>query len=152
VFRGPLKVGHWPPALCGLSECLVGVHGYTCGANAKPRAASLHTSTGLVSLSLLTAPVFGPPHMHPTAPALAHFVGDTSPQSHPALYVSCIKSLYAWYREHTGAAEPEGRGPTWPPLVVNTHGWIKARSGGPKTRSACGVGVGVQALCVEGED
>ncbi len=41
------------------------------------------------------------------------------------LYVRSIASLLDWFRSH--AAEQQGRG-AWqaaPPLVINTHGWIK---------------------------
>lgn len=93
------------------------------------------TPPGLVSLSLITAPVLGPPHMHLAAPADARYVGDLSPSGDPALYLAHIRSLYSWYCRHgakaaVAAASQAAAGAvvgsgTPPPLVVNTHGWIK---------------------------
>jgi len=75
----------------------------------------------VVSLSLLTSPVLGPPHLHQRAPQRCHFLGDVSPQGEPVRYMQAVRSLYAWYCQHS-----EGTGQQrWPPLVVNTHGWIQ---------------------------
>ena len=78
---------------------------------------------GLVSLTLLEAPLFGPPHAHLQSPTRAHFIGDLSPQSSPAHYTAAVQSLHDWYIEHS--AKHLGNGKARPPLVINTHGWIK---------------------------
>lgn len=74
---------------------------------------------GLVSLHWLDSPIFGPPHVRMRRPDLAHFLGDTSPQSDPAAYVEAVRSLCQHY--HAQART----GNALPPLVVNTHGWIQ---------------------------
>ncbi|PRW58709.1 polynucleotide 5 -hydroxyl-kinase NOL9 [Chlorella sorokiniana] len=101
------------------------------------------TAPGLVSLNLVTAPVLGPPHMHLRRPAAAFFVGDVSPANDPARYLQYVRELYRWYCRHGGAAAAEAAGSSGsgsgsqqqqqqqqqqlqlPPLVVNTHGWVK---------------------------
>lgn len=105
------------------------------------------TPPGLVSLTLLTRPVFGPPHMHHRQPVLSYFLGDLSPASDPLLYLRLVRELFCWYCHHgaaaaaaAAAAEAEGRPASrggggssssahpagaLPPLVVNTHGWVK---------------------------
>lgn len=78
---------------------------------------------GLVSLTLLDKPVFGPPHLHMQQPTRSHFIGDLSPQGNPLHYLASVRSLYDWYWNHCGSKQ---QGSTVkPPLVVNTHGWIK---------------------------
>ena len=99
------------------------------------------TAPGLVSLSLVAQPVLGPSHMRPRRPAAAFFVGDVSPANDPARYLQYERQLYRWYRQHgaaaaAAAAAAAGGGAQQqaaaqqvaaplPPLVVNTHGWVK---------------------------
>ena len=78
---------------------------------------------GVVSLTLLEAPLFGPPHVHLQPPTRAHFIGDLSPHSNPAHYITAVQSLHDWYLNQS--AEHSNKGRTRPPLVINTHGWIK---------------------------
>lgn len=51
--------------------------------------------------------------------------GDTSPQSEPGAYLRSVQSLHAWYCHHAGSVANDGRSQCWPPLIVNTHGWVK---------------------------
>jgi hypothetical protein len=109
------------------------------------------TPPGLVSLSLLSSPVLGPPHAHLLPrPEAAHFIGDTSPAADPLRYVACVADLHRWWRSDGGEEESrrrrriyttvgdgkeatrtaaaagaavEWKGPA--PMVVNTHGWIR---------------------------
>ena len=109
------------------------------------------TPPGLVSLSVLTDPIIGTPHLHHHTPAASHFIGDVSPAADPARYLSCITSLYDWYITHcsttttkstttaTTTTTPGSHGkrskktpsrtapppPPPPPLIVNAHGWVK---------------------------
>ena len=46
-----------------------------------------------------------------------------SPQHDPQLYLSAVQALYGSYWGWAAAEAAAGRG--WPPLVVNTHGWVK---------------------------
>ena len=84
------------------------------------------TAPGLVSLHMLDGPALGPPHVHQRQPLACHFVGDVTPQSDPDLYLQAVQSLYGQYCSHAAeyAATAAGAG-RWPPLLVNTHGWVK---------------------------
>ncbi|GAB4817782.1 hypothetical protein N2152v2_004828 [Parachlorella kessleri] len=99
------------------------------------------TPPGLVSLSMLTQPVLGPPHMHLHRPAISYFVGDLSPESDPLRYLRCIREMYRGYQHaasataaaavqqqlttHDVTSTPQAATGQLPPLVVNTHGWVK---------------------------
>ncbi len=76
-----------------------------------------------MSVTLLDKPLFGPAHMHMQQPTKSHFIGDLSPQSNPLHYLSSIGSLHEWYWDHSGTNK-DGE-TVRPPLVINTHGWIK---------------------------
>ena len=83
--------------------------------------ASLCPAAGLVSLTYLRQPLFGPPFMRQLQPARAFFIGDTSPQSDPVRFVSAVEQLCAWHwdqQQHRAGSTPV-------PLVVNTAGWVK---------------------------
>lgn len=84
------------------------------------------TAPGMVSLTILRAPLLGPPQTHqasgaeyagaPSAPLYAGFVGDVSPQGDPEAYVrGAVACVRAW----------ADLGEDKPPLVVNTSGWVK---------------------------
>ena len=79
------------------------------------------TAAGLVSLTYLRQPLFGPPFMRQLQPARAFFIGDTSPQSDPVRFVSAVEQLCAWHWEQ----QQHRVGSTPVPLVVNTAGWVK---------------------------
>jgi len=81
---------------------------------------------GLVSVTLLQQPFYGEPHQHQQQPSHALFVGDISAQSHPALYVACVKAAFQWFADEGGAAAAAlAVGSGLPPLVINTPGWVK---------------------------
>ncbi len=46
-----------------------------------------------------------------------------SPQHDPQLYLSAVQALYGQYWGWAQSVAAAGHG--WPPLVVNTHGWVK---------------------------
>jgi len=75
-------------------------------------------------VSMLMSPILGPPHLHQRPPEMSHFLGDVSPQGEPERYLQAVRSLYAWYCQHSGGMGHQ----RWPPLVVNTHGWIQVRT------------------------
>ncbi|CCA67460.1 hypothetical protein PIIN_01290 [Serendipita indica DSM 11827] len=86
------------------------------------------TPEGMVSLHLLTQPVFGPPFSHPRDPLRAHFVGSTSPRSSPDHFLECIIALLDAYRldvRYSLLSEDEGESLDQIPLVINTFGWNK---------------------------
>ncbi|KAI0352800.1 hypothetical protein OH77DRAFT_1497803 [Trametes cingulata] len=94
------------------------------------------TLGGMVSLSVVEEPVFGPPFTHPSMPFAAHFIGATSPKTSPSHYLDSIQALMQQYEidvrnavlDEDSAEEEEGEdgriGSTIP-LVVNTMGWTK---------------------------
>ncbi|KAF9530882.1 hypothetical protein CPB83DRAFT_849803 [Crepidotus variabilis] len=89
------------------------------------------TPPGVVSLTVVSRPIFGPPFTHPTLPRHAHFVGTTTPRSSPSQYLDSISSLLQSYQldiqtpiyDLDNAAD--SRILHTIPLVVNTMGWIK---------------------------
>jgi len=46
--------------------------------------------------------------------------GDTTPESDPSRYLQSLHQLMAWYWQ----CAPGVAGGAWPPLVINTHGWV----------------------------
>lgn len=48
-------------------------------------------------------------------------------QADPMLYVRSIASLLDWFRTHTAQQCSSDAWQMAPPLVINTHGWIKVR-------------------------
>ncbi|KAI3616361.1 hypothetical protein WG66_012621 [Moniliophthora roreri] len=84
------------------------------------------TPPGIVSLTVLSKPVFGPPWTHPTLshPGYAHFVGSLTPKSSPGQYLSAIQSLIETYRLDLQLSVGDGN-TGGVPLVVNTMGWTK---------------------------
>lgn len=94
------------------------------------------TPGGMVALTVIEKPVFGPPFTHPTLPHQAHYIGSTSPRSSPSHYLSAIQALIYTYRldiqyatslvddQGTEGAD-DGRISDVIPLVVNTMGWTK---------------------------
>ena len=78
----------------------------------------LYYSAGLISLSIVEQPIFGPPHLHQRSPYHSYFVGALSPEADPLLYVTAVRSLLAHLAEAAGHEPPL-------PLVLNTNGWIK---------------------------
>ncbi|KAI0313414.1 hypothetical protein OF83DRAFT_1268857 [Amylostereum chailletii] len=92
------------------------------------------TPGGMVALTVVDRPLFGPPFTHPTLPYQAHYIGATSPRASPAHYLAALAALVQTYRLdlHHGAvladAEDDGadaRIADRIPLVVNTMGWSK---------------------------
>ncbi|KDQ14247.1 hypothetical protein BOTBODRAFT_132759 [Botryobasidium botryosum FD-172 SS1] len=89
------------------------------------------TPGGMVSLHVISRPVFGPPFTHPSVPYRAHYVGASTPRSTPAHYLSSILALLQTYRLELqypipgGEEEDDDRISSIIPLVINTHGWVK---------------------------
>ncbi|GIL99193.1 hypothetical protein Vretimale_4416 [Volvox reticuliferus] len=83
------------------------------------------TPPGLLSLHLMEPgrPAVGPPHAHSRRPWASRFVGDVSPEHDPQLYLTAVQALYGSY--WNWAQGLVAGGSAWPPLVVNTHGWVK---------------------------
>ncbi|GJJ07824.1 hypothetical protein Clacol_002029 [Clathrus columnatus] len=88
------------------------------------------TPGGMVSLHVLSMPVFGPSFTHPTIPFRAHYVGSSTPRSSPSQYLSFLRALLETYRteiqnSYENLADGDNRIGSIVPLVVNTQGWIK---------------------------
>lgn len=92
------------------------------------------TPGGMVALSLVERPVFGPPFTHPTLPHQAHYVGANNPRSSPSHYLRAIQTLVETYRLDLQFATSlvdieddaeDDRIADVIPLVVNTMGWTK---------------------------
>lgn len=83
---------------------------------------------GMLSLSLVSNPILGPPFTHPAGPAggegdtrlKAHHLGWVTPREDPGVYLRCAASLFQTYHHHCDS-DPSAV----IPLVINTCGWIK---------------------------
>nr|CAH8847677.1 unnamed protein product [Trichobilharzia regenti] len=78
------------------------------------------TPSGMISLSLLKFPVFGPPFTHVLSADVdvicQCFVGCISPSDDPSFYLKCLEFVYGAY---SSLPEPK------PCLIVNTMGWMQ---------------------------
>lgn len=92
------------------------------------------TPGGMIALSVIERPVFGPPFTHPALPYQAHYVGAHNPRSSPSCYLRAIQALVEVYRFDLQFAtslvdieddEEDGRIADVIPLIVNTMGWTK---------------------------
>ena len=92
------------------------------------------TPGGIVALSIVERPIFGPPFTHPTLPHQAHYVGADNPRSSPSHYLRAIEALVETYRldlqyatSFVGVEDDseDDRIVDVIPLVVNTMGWTK---------------------------
>ncbi|KIM42620.1 hypothetical protein M413DRAFT_10152 [Hebeloma cylindrosporum] len=89
------------------------------------------TPGGMVSLNVVSSPIFGPPFTHPTLPNYAHYVGSVTPRSSPSHYLDAVQALIQTYRldvqnpalETSDNQDP--RNADVIPIVVNTMGWTK---------------------------
>jgi polynucleotide 5'-kinase involved in rRNA processing len=75
------------------------------------------TPQGLVSLSLLSEPILGPPCSHSRIPEYARFFGAPSAKQDPDEYMALLMELFHVYQVKYRHVE----------LVVNTSGWIRGR-------------------------
>ncbi|KAG8883466.1 Polynucleotide 5'-hydroxyl-kinase grc3 [Tulasnella sp. 331] len=93
---------------------------------------------GMVSLHVVSHPVFGPPFTHLQRPYMAHYIGSITPRSAPSQYIASIAALLQTYRLDLQCAATEldymelddeeghnARRSDLIPLVVNTQGWTK---------------------------
>ena len=92
------------------------------------------TPGGMVALSVIERPVFGPPFTHPTLPHQAHYIGAHNPRSSPSRYLRAIQALVEVYRLDLQFAtslvdveddREDDRIADLIPLVINTMGWTK---------------------------
>ncbi|KAF9652762.1 hypothetical protein BDM02DRAFT_3183440 [Thelephora ganbajun] len=85
--------------------------------------------SGMVALTVISKPLFGPPFTHPTTPHAAHFIGSPTPQNSPTLYLNAIQALVQTYQQDlefpTTPPTVDSRITEVVPLVVNTMGWTK---------------------------
>ncbi|KAI0031540.1 hypothetical protein K488DRAFT_51871 [Vararia minispora EC-137] len=96
------------------------------------------TPGGMVALTVLEEPIFGPPFTHPTIPYQAHYIGSSSPRTSPSHYLDSIEALLYVYRldiqlntvfdmdaDMDAPSTSVHRIANAIPLVVNTMGWSK---------------------------
>eukprot|EP00455_Lapot_gusevi_P054538 TRINITY_DN8761_c0_g5_i1.p1 TRINITY_DN8761_c0_g5~~TRINITY_DN8761_c0_g5_i1.p1 ORF type:complete len:369 (+),score=41.81 TRINITY_DN8761_c0_g5_i1:385-1491(+) len=77
---------------------------------------------GVVSIHVLDAPVVGPPFAHFHHPVCSRYFGAVTPSLDPVLYAQCVEETFSSFRNLLSTLPPTGN----IPLIVNTHGWIKA--------------------------
>lgn len=83
------------------------------------------TAPGLVSFHVLDSPVLGPPHANLRRPELAYFVGTTTSKPEPMRYSAAVRELVEHYARGNASASPGSASVPFPPLVVNTDGWVR---------------------------
>ncbi|TPP62101.1 Protein grc3 [Fasciola gigantica] len=78
------------------------------------------TPCGMVSLTIISRPIFGPPFTHHVTKShnliCQCFVGTVTPSENPNFYLKCLEYVYQAYLNL-----PTPR----PPLIVNTMGWTQ---------------------------
>jgi hypothetical protein len=77
------------------------------------------TPSGLVSLTLLTQPLYGPSNVHLRAPCAAHYLGQSSVIRCSPVFQNAVNALVDHYRTKVLTGNTIAI-----PLVVNTHGWV----------------------------
>jgi polynucleotide 5'-hydroxyl-kinase GRC3/NOL9 len=100
---------------------------------------------GCLSLHLIREPVLEPVHLNIRTPLLSFYLGDVSSKNEPAVVLDAIRQLFERYSDELkslgydskagrpsnkydiltcGAAE-RSSALLWPPLIVNTDGFIR---------------------------
>lgn len=83
------------------------------------------TPHGAASVQLLEGPLLGPPFTHCSQPFRSLFLGSSSPERDPDAYLESLRQLVDTYRDGSLVRDTSAAGGLAPPLVVNTHGWVK---------------------------
>ncbi|KAJ2165370.1 Polynucleotide 5'-hydroxyl-kinase grc3 [Coemansia sp. RSA 518] len=80
---------------------------------------------GALSLTLVSAPVLGPPFTHTGRTEAYHaaYMGVVTPKNDPDRYAACVQRLAQVYRDHVRSER--ARGSPAVPMVVNTQGWTR---------------------------
>ncbi|XP_064401052.1 polynucleotide 5'-hydroxyl-kinase nol9-like isoform X2 [Halichondria panicea] len=73
----------------------------------------------VLSLHIITAPLFGPPYTHFRKPYKSYYYGDKTPEADPEYYLSLLTALHQHFIEGVRSSDPSI------PLVINTCGWVK---------------------------
>jgi len=118
-----------PPGLVSLSHLsrpLLAGGGSSGGSRSRSKSSSSSSSENGFSLRR-------PPHRA----AWAHFLGALSPASDPDRACATVSSLLRWHWQHgvereeteknsnNNKKKKTAKKPLWPPLVVNTPGWVR---------------------------
>ncbi|CAL8086960.1 unnamed protein product [Calicophoron daubneyi] len=78
------------------------------------------TPCGMVSLTIVKNPLFGPPFAHQALPEpkpiCQCFVGSITPSDDPSFYLDCLAYVFEAYKR---IPDPK------PPLLINTMGWTQ---------------------------
>ncbi|VDK30752.1 unnamed protein product [Dibothriocephalus latus] len=75
------------------------------------------TPAGMMSLSLISKPLLGPPFTHPLGTASRRcFFGDLTPSTNPTFYVQCLRYVFDAYKQFESLNCP---------LLINTMGWTQ---------------------------
>jgi hypothetical protein len=112
---GAPHLHHQPPALAFFQVRPRPLHGWPLHLAFSPSHRTIHPTTN-PSPSRPSCP----PNksIHPLIDLIPQ--GDVSPESDPGRYLQSLHQLLAWY----WSAAPGAAAGAWPPLVVNTHGWV----------------------------
>ncbi|KAJ5077747.1 polynucleotide 5'-hydroxyl-kinase nol9 [Anaeramoeba ignava] len=80
------------------------------------------TPPGVISVSRVVEPLFGPGFMRMNWPEITQFYGDDNPAKMPSLYIDMIRHLQEMLTKMQ-AKDLSSDGTQWP-VIINTHGWI----------------------------
>ena len=90
-------------------------------------------AAGMVSASVLEAPVVAPAHHHVRLTDHGSFFGRLTSEANPVSYLAALQQVFTDFcRDAVPVSLPDGSS-TPMPLVVNTPGWVKVR-----TQNLCG--------------
>lgn len=86
-------------------------------------------AAGMVSASVLEAPVVGPAHHHVRLTDHGSFFGRLTSEANPVSYLLALQQVFTDFCRDAGPVTlPDGSSAPMP-LVVNTPGWVKVSTG-----------------------
>ncbi|KAK9860421.1 hypothetical protein WJX84_005725 [Apatococcus fuscideae] len=84
------------------------------------------TPPGMMSLSILDAPILGPAHHHMQLAEHGSFFGRLTSEANPVSYVIALRQLFTDFCREAKTVELDDGSEIPVPLLVNTPGWVKA--------------------------
>ena len=82
-------------------------------------------AAGMVSASILDAPVLGPAHHHVRLPEHGSFYGRLTSEANPVSYLAALRQVFDGFKRDAAPVNLPDGSATHMPLIINTPGWVK---------------------------